>query len=488
MEAYHKMPYLSQQTFTDKKPMPHRSYMLSHRINKSLIALDLLSLNLLSVWFVQKLLTDSPVLFAIMALQTISWVVITVYMNYYRSFYSRESVQIYLHTSKAIVYFSLLSYILFFAVFNIRIEAARDESIFQVSVYLGSFALYLYVSRLLLLAYRRTQRGVRDLTSRIIFIGCSDSLAHVMEDMTRGRIKEYRAAGYYAPEPYTAPSIPYLGDYNALEDLQDDGRYIAHEILVCLTAMQEDDRVKDFVSRAENLMLRVNYLPAYYEISRPVVMKQIGRFPVLTLREEPLGIEWNAIIKNIFDIAFALVVFFGVLIWLIPIIAILIRLESRGPVFFIQKRSGHGNFVFNCIKFRTMRVNDEANSRQATKGDRRITRVGAFLRKTSIDELPQFINVLKGEMSVVGPRPHMLSQTEDFSKIIDNYMVRHFIKPGVTGWAQVTGYRGEIHTESDIRNRVAADIWYMENWSFILDLKIIFLTVWKAFTGDSKAY
>jgi len=466
--------------------MPHRPYMLSQRINKLLIILDLLGLNLLSLWFVQEFFAQSPVLLAIMVLQTVSWIFITVYMNYYHRFYTRESVPVFLDTTKAIVYFSLISYILFFAVFNARIEAVGSKNILYVTLYIGAFALYLYLSRLVLLAYRRLHRDTRELTSRIIFIGSSESLFQVMDDMTGGKIKEYRAAGYFAPEPYTAAGIAYFGDYNALDSLH-EGRYVAHEILICLSAMQ-DERVRAFADRAENLMLRVNYLPAYYEINRPVAMKQMGRFPILALREEPLGIEWNAMLKNIFDIVFSLIVFFGVLIWLIPIVALLIRLESKGPVFFVQQRSGHGNFVFKCIKFRTMRINNEANSKQATKGDARITRIGAFLRKTSIDELPQFINVLKGEMSVVGPRPHMLSQTEDFAKIIDHYMVRHFIKPGITGWAQVTGYRGEIHTEADIRNRVAADIWYMENWSFILDLKIIFLTVWKAITGDSKAY
>ena len=467
--------------------MPHRPYLLSQRINKLLIILDLISLNLLSLWFVQRFFAQSSVLLAIMLLQTVSWVIITVYMNYYHRFYTRESVPIYLDTTKAIVYFSLITYILFFAVFNAQIEiTSGSQNILYVSLYIGAFTLYIYLSRLIVLAYRRLHRDTRELTSRIIFIGNSDSLYQVMEDMVGGKIKEYRPAGYFAPVPFDTHGMPYFGNYDALDSLQ-EGRYVAHEILICLSAMK-DERVRAFADRAENLMLRVNCLPVYYEINRPVAMKQMGRYPILALREEPLSIEWNAMLKNIFDIVFSLIVFFGVLIWLIPLVALLIRLESKGPIFFVQQRSGHGNFVFKCIKFRTMRVNEEANSKQATKGDSRITRVGAFLRKTSIDELPQFINVLKGEMSVVGPRPHMLSQTEDFAKIIDHYMVRHFIKPGITGWAQVTGFRGEIHSEADIRNRVAADIWYMENWSFILDLKIIFLTVWKAITGDSKAY
>ena len=143
---------------------------------------------------------------------------------------------------------------------------------------------------------------------------------------------------------------------------------------------------------------------------------------------------------------------------------------------------------FNCLKFRTMRVNNESDKLQATKGDPRITRIGEFLRKTSLDELPQFINVFKGEMSVVGPRPHILKHTKDYSAIIDKYMVRHFIKPGLTGWAQVNGYRGETKELWQMEGRVSRDIWYIEHWTFMLDLYIIYKTVYNAVHGEKEAY
>ncbi|MEP6728334.1 MAG: sugar transferase, partial [Bacteroidota bacterium] len=151
-------------------------------------------------------------------------------------------------------------------------------------------------------------------------------------------------------------------------------------------------------------------------------------------------------------------------------------------------RTGRDNKTFNCLKFRSMKINNEANTKQAQRNDERLTRIGKFMRRTSLDEFPQFINVFKGEMSVVGPRPHMLRHTEDYSKIMGQYMVRQFLKPGVTGWAQVHGYRGEIRDDEQLRKRIEHDIWYMENWSIWLDMRIIFLTVFRTVKGDENAF
>jgi putative colanic acid biosynthesis UDP-glucose lipid carrier transferase len=170
------------------------------------------------------------------------------------------------------------------------------------------------------------------------------------------------------------------------------------------------------------------------------------------------------------------------------VLAILIKLNSRGPVFFVQWRSGKDNKKFQCYKFRTLSVNADAHLKQVTMNDSRITPLGRFLRKTNLDELPQFFNVFKGDMSVVGPRPHMLLHTDTFSKITEEYMVRHFVKPGVTGWAQIQGYRGEIKEEAQLRKRIEHDIWYLENWSLWLDIRIMFLTIFLSIKGDKNAY
>ena len=193
-------------------------------------------------------------------------------------------------------------------------------------------------------------------------------------------------------------------------------------------------------------------------------------------------------LKRVFDIIFSSSVIIFILSWLTPLVAILIKLESKGPVFFKQARNGFNYKEFYCYKFRSMTTNSEANFYQATRGDQRITNIGKFIRKTSIDELPQFFNVLFGDMSVVGPRPHMVSHTDMYAKRIDKFMVRHFVKPGITGLAQISGYRGEVETDKDIIGRVKFDIFYIENWSLLLDLKIIFKTAINAVKGEEKAY
>lgn len=211
-------------------------------------------------------------------------------------------------------------------------------------------------------------------------------------------------------------------------------------------------------------------------------------FPVLSLRPEPLESINNRVRKRAFDLVFSLCVIVFLLSWLYPIIAILIKLQSPGPVLFKQLRSGRDNKSFYCYKFRSMKVNTDSDTRQASRDDDRITPIGKFLRKSSMDELPQFFNVLMGEMSVVGPRPHMLKHTEEYRAIIDQFMVRHFLKPGITGWAQVTGMRGETKDPRLMVKRVERDIWYLERWSLMLDIRIIFMTIYTTVKSDENAF
>lgn len=245
----------------------------------------------------------------------------------------------------------------------------------------------------------------------------------------------------------------------------------------------------DLAKDAENHFIHFKFVPDYQIfVNRNIFVDFIDDIPVLSLRNEPLEDTGNKIKKRIFDIVFSSLVIIFILSWLVPIIAILIKLSSKGPVFFVQPRSGKSNQPFNCLKFRSLRVNDDANVKQVTKDDNRITPIGRFLRKSNIDELPQFFNVFMGDMSVVGPRPHMLKHTTDFTNIYKQYMIRHFIKPGLTGWAQVHGFRGEIKDHDFLIKRIEYDIWYMENWSIWLDMKIIIMTIYTTFNGDKNAY
>jgi Undecaprenyl-phosphate glucose phosphotransferase len=260
--------------------------------------------------------------------------------------------------------------------------------------------------------------------------------------------------------------------------------------IYCSMQNMEEKIARYLIKQADSHMIRIKFLPDFYQVlRRRSTINYMGTVPILSIRQEPLTVDSNLIIKRVFDFFFSLFVIVFILSWLIPIIGLLIKLESKGPIFFKQDRSGINNKPFKVYKFRSMRtVKGVGEDCQAVKDDIRLTKLGGFLRRTSLDELPQFVNVLLGNMTVVGPRPHMLSHTDKFSKEVDTYMVRHFAKPGITGWAQVNGCRGETRTVEAIEERVLHDVWYIENWSLTLDLKIIFLTVWNILRGEDNAY
>jgi len=250
-----------------------------------------------------------------------------------------------------------------------------------------------------------------------------------------------------------------------------------------------DHLLKDFNQFADDNFVYFRIAPDFTKVvnERCNIFLINNSVPVFTPRNEPLGVSLNVFLKRFFDILFSATVIFTLFPILFPVIAIAIRLDSKGPIFFKQLRPGKKNKLFDCYKFRTMYCNDTTEV-QATKNDPRITKVGRFLRKTNLDELPQFFNVLLGNMSVVGPRPNLISQLEKYSKTIHLYKVRHFITPGITGYAQVNGFRGETKDPELMKKRVHYDVLYIENWSLALDIKIIFLTIWNMFKGDKHAY
>jgi putative colanic acid biosynthesis UDP-glucose lipid carrier transferase len=247
-------------------------------------------------------------------------------------------------------------------------------------------------------------------------------------------------------------------------------------------------RITELMQFCDSRAIRVKIVPDFSRYIRSKIKIDFyGSIPMILLREEPLESLRNRFIKRSIDILFSLFVIVFVLSWVIPIMGFLIKLHSKGPVFFMQRRTGLNNKEFNIIKFRTMRVNNLANKVQARKGDARITTIGQFLRKTNIDELPQFFNILMGNMSIVGPRPHMIEHTRQYSEVIETYLVRHFTKPGLTGWAQVNGYRGDTTQQIQMENRVKHDVYYLENWSVWLDIEIFFMTIFNIFKGEPNA-
>jgi Undecaprenyl-phosphate glucose phosphotransferase len=242
------------------------------------------------------------------------------------------------------------------------------------------------------------------------------------------------------------------------------------------------DKMDELSIYCDNNFIRLRLVLDWQKIgSKKIESRKFSHTTVLNIPLTPLDDPYNALLKRTFDVLFSSIIIILIFSWLFPILALLIKLTSKGSIFFKQKRTGIDNKEFYCLKFRSMKVNDDSDLIQATQEDKRITAVGRFIRKTSLDELPQFFNVLRGEMSVAGPRPHMLKHTEEYSKLTDNFMNRHAIKPGITGLAQVKGYRGEIDDPHLLAHRIRLDRFYVNNWSLYLDLKIVFYTIFTVF-------
>tara|TARA_B110000003_G_scaffold275364_1_gene317762 strand:+ start:1559 stop:2908 length:1350 start_codon:yes stop_codon:yes gene_type:complete len=297
---------------------------------------------------------------------------------------------------------------------------------------------------------------------------------------------------YFNDNPDYGYQLVTIFDLKQFQNIEEIIKHISeNEVDEIYSSIAElnNKELTSLIDFADNNLKILKFLPDNKEIySKKLDFTYYDFLPILSMRRIPTDEPINLFVKRIFDVIFSLIVIIGVLSWLTPILGLIIKMESKGPIFFKQKRNGLDYKEFYCYKFRSMRPNPEAHLYQIKKNDPRVTRIGKIIRKTSIDELPQFINVLKGNMSVVGPRPHMVSHTHMYAEKIDKFMVRHFIKPGITGLAQVSGFRGEVEDDNFIINRVKYDIFYLENWSLLMDLKIIVKTVYNALSGDDKAY
>jgi putative colanic acid biosynthesis UDP-glucose lipid carrier transferase len=297
----------------------------------------------------------------------------------------------------------------------------------------------------------------------------------------------FKVLGFFDDNTILADVLPnYLGTTDKIQEFANHNEI---DEIYCTIPGTNSEKISDLLNFAEKHMIRFYIIPEFYRnIKKSMVLNIMESIPLLMIRTEPLQLPYNRYLKRCFDLIFSIAVLLIVFSFLYIISGALKKISSKGPILFKQKRHGQYGKIFDCYKFRTMRVNEEADQLQAIKDDPRTTKIGSFLRRTNLDEFPQFISVLKGDMSVVGPRPHMLIHTEQYSRLIDRYMVRHLVKPGITGWAQITGYRGETRTLEQMEGRVKRDVWYIENWSFFLDLKIIVVTIINMFKGESNAY
>ena len=406
----------------------------------------------------------------------ISWLLITFAIDFYPT-KRNERFFTNFHKLLGLLFIFSLAYFTNFSFRNLVISPIYQLKVLMV-IY-STILIYRYIFYYLRDIYRVEGGNFVG----VVVIGRDRKLKKIRQIFDQPELG-YRYKGYFDNHP--SKSITYLGEIDKAFDFI---RSNVVDEVYCMVSRLSSDQINELIAFCDNNLVKIKMVPDNKEIyTRAMDVELFGNVPILNLRKLPLDTDVARYTKRIFDVMFSSLVILFILSWLVPVIGTLIKLESRGPIFFKQKRHGVNKQSFFCYKFRSMTVNKEADTKMMTKNDARLTKIGKFIRQTSIDELPQFINVFKGDMSVVGPRPHMEAHTKEYEGSVDKYLVRHFAKPGITGLAQVKGYRGEILQKSDIINRTRLDIFYVEKWSLFLDVKIIIKTVLNAARGEDKAY
>lgn len=433
--------------------------------------LDLAIIIATAFWFPLELRFFEPLLFY--AYIAVIWVVIAVWNGYYEiyRFTKMSSIVTLIIRQFAIFFLALYSFIGFF----------KEQELSRLHLGLYCVTLFLlivlikFTFRYFLVKYRITfGRNMR----RVIVLGNNDKTRHLIEVF---QLKD--EFGYEFKKQFNKVNgefdLPSIYKYVEQEDIDE---------IYCSLADLSNQQAEELIDFTDVKIKKLKFIPDNKNLfTKRMKFEYYDLLPILSLRNFPLENRLNSFGKRVFDIVFASLVIILLLSWLMPIIGLLIVLDSPGPIYFRQSRPGLNEEGFYCYKFRTMRTNDSTEV-SASRDDPRVTRLGAFLRRTSIDELPQFINVLFGQMSVVGPRPHLWSQNERYGERIKSYMVRHYVKPGITGLAQSKGFRGGIESNEDIVNRIRYDIFYIENWSLFLDIRIIFQTALNVFREEENAY
>lgn len=454
--------------------MTARTGRYSKYIRPISIVFDLLVISFLCLFFFKKLNLNC---LYYLAYQTVVWIIIAFLIKFYGIYRFTTPVEIASKILKQGILF-LLVIIAFFPFSKTVLFSGKAIAYFMVS----SFTL-ITISKYLLFYYLKKYRVITGSNYRsAVIIGYTPESIRLKQLFETRIDYGYRFLGFFSDKKSNS---------NIKGKLEDVKSFVldknVNEIYCSLNEIT-NEQLKDLVDFADENRRTIKFIPDTKEIfSKNLKIDYYEMFPVLSLQKTTLHDPITKVFKRVFDICFSLIVIFGLLSWLVPLLAVLIKLESRGPIFFKQGRPGIDEKEFFCYKFRSMQIN-KTTEREASKNDPRVTKIGRFMRKTSIDEMPQFLNVLLGDMSVVGPRPHLWSQNKTYGHKINKYMVRHYVKPGITGLAQVRGFRGEIETDEDMINRIKYDVFYIENWSIILDIKIIVQTVFNIFKGEEKAY
>ena len=455
-------------------------------IRLTFIASDLLTINFAiafgCLWFPANIPSAYIVQYYQLALfLNVGWILVSLTNGLYHAKSMNSFETFGKKTVNTFIYFLALT--MLYLYFYQQIQISR---IFITTVLIVTGVL-LICNRLVYLAIFQFFRNRDYLIRKVMIIGYNDMAKKLAGYLEEDPIKTHIVG--FCDDTSKVTELSHYPIVNGLQHAIEHSRENEVTEIYSTIAPEQNRRIYSLMKEADEACIRFKVVPDLdLFVRRPVHIDYMGEIPIISLRHEPLEDLANRIKKRLYDIVFSTFVIVFILSWMIPLLGLIIWLDSRGPIFFIQQRSGKDNKPFPCIKFRSMRVNNEANVRQATREDQRITRVGRFLRRTNLDEFPQFLNVFLSQMSVVGPRPHMLRHTDKYSKLVNQYMVRQFLKPGITGWAQVNGFRGETIEVENMEMRVKNDLWYMENWSLWLDTKIIFLTALGMVKGQKNAY
>ncbi|EMY3483441.1 undecaprenyl-phosphate glucose phosphotransferase [Flavobacterium psychrophilum] len=412
-----------------------------------------------------------------MIYQLVSWCILAYFTKFY---------EVYRFTKPVEIMSMLFKQLFLFSLFLIAFFSITREIIFSFRVlfyFIGLSFIGITFFKGLLFYYLKKYRIVLGGNYRnAIIVGYTDSSKSLQQLFQNRPDYGYRFKGFFSD---TINNENIKGNVSTIQDF-----VLYHKIDDIYCALEElsNNQLRELVEFAEYHKITIKFIPESSEIyAKNLKIDYYEFFPILSLKGIALNQPLLKFVKRLFDILFSLLVITFLLSWFIPIVAILIKLESKGPIFFKQGRPGLYEKEFFCYKFRSMRMNDKTEA-SVVKNDLRITKIGALLRQTSFDEMPQFFNVFLGDMSVVGPRPHLWLHNNEYQTKIKRYNLRLHIKPGITGLAQVKGFRGEVETDEEMVNRIKYDLFYIENWSLLLDIKIIVLTVINIFKGQEKAY
>lgn len=428
-------------------------------------------------FFLSDFLNNKHVLFAIYSITF--WLSTTFLLKFYKVYRYTSLLNIISLLAKQFLVYSIIVFAFIGAFRSININVFKVLAYITYAFFaIGTVKIF---SFLILKSVRLYLRGN---LRNVILIGSIESTNELKKVFINKKQLGYKLKA----------SFNDLSDINRSKTITNSFKFLNTNVIdeiYCSVDELTEIEVNEYVKYANTNHCNIKFIPKNNKIfSKRFRIDYYNYLPVLSIQEGAINDEFNKFIKRVFDIIFSLLIIIFLLSWLSVLLFIIIKLDSKGPLFYKHKRNGINYKEFYCFKYRSLSVTNEKKGTYVKPEDPRVTKIGKFLRKTSIDELPQFINVLLGDMSVVGPRPHMLSYTNEYSKKIDmyNFIYRHHVKPGVTGLAQVSGFRGEIETDKDIIGRIEYDIFYIENWSILLDIKIIFQTIKKIIVGDNKAY